>query len=352
MKFSIIVPVYNAERFVSETIENLLKQDVKKEILLINDGSTDNSLNIIKKYESNHNCIKVIDKPNGGVSSARNLGLNSATGDYVIFVDSDDFIDETLLKQCESLLGNYKIDTIYYTYKYVYPNTDKEDIPFYYINSGLYSTGEWLEEFKKLCESHIIHCIGTNIYKKSIIDKHNIRFKEELTYYEDVCFATEYLGHTHRMFFLNEPLYHYRIINPNSLIAKYNPEASYGIEYMHKEQMLMFERVYGKENIPFDVIYEVWGKDIVGSIDCLYNASNIKETQKDKILFFIKELDYISRSLLVTHSKRNRAVLKIISNYSIEESKIRLASLYRRERIKNEFIITPLRKIIKYIRNK
>ena len=92
--FSIIVPVYNAIEFVGDTIHNLLRQDVNKEILLINDGSTDDSLQLIKQYERKYDCLKVVDKKNGGVSSARNVGLNVAKGDYVIFVDSDDFIDD------------------------------------------------------------------------------------------------------------------------------------------------------------------------------------------------------------------------------------------------------------------
>ena len=102
MKFSIIVPVYNAGAFVSNTIINLLEQDVEKEIILINDGSTDDSLSILKKFEKENECIKVIDKINGGVSSARNVGLDIASGDYICFVDSDDALEPgTLSKSLE-----------------------------------------------------------------------------------------------------------------------------------------------------------------------------------------------------------------------------------------------------------
>lgn len=91
---SIIVPIYNAEKYIEECLNSCLAQDIDSsdyEIVCVNDGSEDNSLDILKKYEKSHNIV-VVDQKNAGVSSARNKGLLSAKGDFVWFVDSDDFI--------------------------------------------------------------------------------------------------------------------------------------------------------------------------------------------------------------------------------------------------------------------
>ena len=96
-KFSIIVPVYNVENYVDKCIKSILNQTYKNyEVIIINDGSTDNSLNIINKYKNNKK-IKIITQKNKGLSNARNNGMKMATGDYLLFIDSDDYIEDKLL---------------------------------------------------------------------------------------------------------------------------------------------------------------------------------------------------------------------------------------------------------------
>ena len=98
MKFSVIVPVYNTQEYLKRCIESVLNQTYKNyEIILINDGSTDNSLEILKKYESNSK-VKIITQKNHGLSYTRNVGISHATGDYVILLDSDDFLEKDLFK--------------------------------------------------------------------------------------------------------------------------------------------------------------------------------------------------------------------------------------------------------------
>ena len=100
MKISIIVPIYNVEKQLRRCIDSLLKQDsneLQTEIILVNDGSTDNSGNIAKEYASKHQDeIMYLEKENGGLSDARNYGMKYATGEYIAFVDSDDYVDEQL----------------------------------------------------------------------------------------------------------------------------------------------------------------------------------------------------------------------------------------------------------------
>lgn len=104
MFLSIIIPVYNAERFLGETLDSLLRQDITDyEIICVNDGSTDDSLSILKTYARQHPNIVIVDKENGGVTSARNRGLELAKGDFVWFVDSDDLIRENCLGMLKAL---------------------------------------------------------------------------------------------------------------------------------------------------------------------------------------------------------------------------------------------------------
>lgn len=97
VKVSVIVPVYNSRKYLKECIESIINQDLEEiELILVNDGSTDNSLDICQKYAMKDSRIKIIDKPNGGVSSARNAGILAASGEYIGFVDSDDWIQSEM----------------------------------------------------------------------------------------------------------------------------------------------------------------------------------------------------------------------------------------------------------------
>ena len=108
MKISIIIPAYNAAKYIKRCVMSLKNQTYKNiEIIVINDGSTDNTLDIINDLD-----IIVIDKENGGVSSARNMGLDRCTGDYIIFVDADDYVEKNYLEDIVNVINEYNYDII------------------------------------------------------------------------------------------------------------------------------------------------------------------------------------------------------------------------------------------------
>ena len=147
---SIIIPVYNASAFISNTIDNLLAQEVEKELLLVNDGSTDNSLNILNDYAQKYSCIKVLNQTNQGVSSARNHAIEVAQGEFLIFVDSDDLLEPGTLQKCLNIYhANNDIDCVVFTYKCCKPNLFVFDTKLY-KKSGLYTIEQWLMPFIKL----------------------------------------------------------------------------------------------------------------------------------------------------------------------------------------------------------
>ena len=125
VKISIIIPVYNVEQYLEQCLDSILRQTYKNyEIILVDDGSSDNSGVICDKFAFKYSFIHVIHKTNGGLSSARNAGLDVATGSYVLFVDSDDYIGENAISQIISTVGQHDIDVVFLEAFKVFNNTD------------------------------------------------------------------------------------------------------------------------------------------------------------------------------------------------------------------------------------
>ena len=216
MELTIIIPVYNVENHLSRCLDSIFvgnNIDGEFEVIAVDDGSTDNSYGILQEYAFRYKQLKIYHQENQGSSVARNKALDVATGKYIMFVDSDDFIDDGLLERCEKILQRKSTDAVIFSYKYVYPKLSRKDICFHYKSSDYYSLKEWLNEFYQLWSCHILHCIGTKVYRKSVIDQYNIRFNESISYLEDISFALEYLSHISNIYyhrFLLSPVRHVR----------------------------------------------------------------------------------------------------------------------------------------------
>jgi len=113
MKFSIVIPVYNVEKYIDKCLSSILNQSYKNyEVIIVNDGTKDNSIDIINKYVKKHKEFKLYNKENGGLSDARNYGLNYVTGDYLLFIDSDDYIEKDLLLKLNNILNKKEYEVI------------------------------------------------------------------------------------------------------------------------------------------------------------------------------------------------------------------------------------------------
>jgi len=123
VSISVVVPVYNAEKYLAKCLDSILSQSKNLEIIAVNDGSTDNSLNILEDYAKKHSNIKIITQTNQGVSSARNLGIKHATKDYITFVDSDDWLEQDAIKNVTKVIKKDSPDVLLTSYYDVY---DKE----------------------------------------------------------------------------------------------------------------------------------------------------------------------------------------------------------------------------------
>ena len=173
-KFSIIVPVYNTEKYLKRCLDSIKSQSFKDyEVIIVNDGSTDNSSDIISKYS-----YKVINQENQGLSMARNNGVKDASGEYLIFLDSDDYIEKDLLKEINKSLSNNP-DLVRYQIKEVFDNKDDinyEETPFDNKNG--------VEAFKLIIKYHFVENAWAYAIKREFYLKEKFSFKKG-TYHED-----------------------------------------------------------------------------------------------------------------------------------------------------------------------
>ncbi len=205
-KISIIVPVYNVEKYLDECIQSIRNQTfLNLEILLIDDGSTDNSRKICDDYAVKDNRIKVIHKENGGLSDARNVGLENASGDYIGFVDSDDYIDEDMYELLYDNIIDSKADVSMCKARLVTDNRVVDD-SFCEKNKEVYNTKEEMLKALYLGKGASI-AVCLKLYKKHVFD--NIRFIKGKTS-EDAFVSWPIINNTNRMVSQNITKYNYR----------------------------------------------------------------------------------------------------------------------------------------------
>lgn len=205
---SVIVPVYNTEKYLDRCIQSILAQTYTNfELLLIDDGSTDSSGAICEKYAESDSRIRVFHKENGGVSSARNMGLDNAKGEWVTFIDSDDTIKEDFLK---NLLPKQNED-------FVMDSSDERSAS---LPDGSYVGKEMI---KVVLSGWQILCPWGKMFKKSIVSKNKIRFDESGCLGEDTLFNLRYLVYADSLRTMTRSYYNYNNDNEGSLSKKKEP---------------------------------------------------------------------------------------------------------------------------------
>ena len=203
---SIIVPIYNTEKYLNKCLDSLINQSKKElEFILINDGSKDNSEEKIKEYKDER--IKYYKNKNQGIGKTRNFGIEKATGKYLMFLDSDDYLEKDACELLYKKAEKEKLDLVVCDYYKVYSNGTKEEFLIDdFVNSSLESNNKLL---------NIINLGPCNkIYLKELITKNNIKYLEDLKY-EDTTFVGEAMLKAKKIGKLNKPLHNY-VIRENS----------------------------------------------------------------------------------------------------------------------------------------
>ena len=281
VKVSIIIPVYGVEKYIGKCLESLVNQTLKDiEIIVVNDGSLDNSQDIIDEYVKKYpNIVKSYIKENGGQGSARNYGIEKSTGEYIGYVDSDDYVEQDMYEKLYTkakeeksdvvICGNYLIDEDYQNRKIDFDYSDNLE--------------DTLKSFfgKK--------AVWNKIYKREIIIENKIKFAEK-KWYEDFAFTLKILVNSDKISFVDEPLYYYLIrqgSTMNNSNVKRNLEILEAFEdittYLKKNKM--YEKYYDKlEYLAIDHIY-------ISTIVRIINADADKQIKKETIKTILEYLN-------------------------------------------------------------
>lgn len=266
---SIIVPVYNVAPYLGECIASIVSQTFTDwELILVDDGSTDNSADIAKEWRDKDRRIKLYSKPNGGVSSARNFGLDHATSKYIMFVDSDDICHPKILEILYYFTGTgvelTMCDCIRFQTTPVV-STLEEYSPEILINLD--------ETYRCMALKHILHSPYAKLYQREIIERNGIRFPLGVQLGEDVLFNLNFLKHISSSVHINLPLYYYRD-TPSSLSKKIQKD------YAEIQLRILSEKLnfISTHDINFD--YTPYAPGIVRDIALTTIRSDMSNTEK------------------------------------------------------------------------
>lgn len=204
---TVIVPVYNSEKTIGKCVKSILKQsETDLEVLLINDGSTDKSQKICESLAEQDKRIRVINKKNAGVSAARNTGILYARGEYLQFVDSDDFIDMDMCRSLLSAMEEGRADMSLCGFHHWFGGKDVIKLPGF-VNSSLLDKGGFAQCFLELYQYGFLNMPWNKLYRKELISDY---FEEDLSLGEDLLFNLAYLENAKTIAIVQKPLYHYR----------------------------------------------------------------------------------------------------------------------------------------------
>lgn len=230
-KFTIVVPVYNAEQYIDQCISSLINQSYPNlEIILIDDGSSDKSYEICTKYASVDKRIKLIKNCNHGVSYTRNFGIDIATGKYITFVDSDDWLELEAIKKVSEIFAREEVDVVQTNLLYCTDKLKENRYP--QVINDILDNNSFDELKKSIISSYYlqkkmknqlgpVRCIGGKFYKTSILKENNIHFNNNIYILEDGIFNLNIYDKIKKIYICNYLLYNYRQ-NPTSTTFKYN----------------------------------------------------------------------------------------------------------------------------------
>lgn len=318
---SIIVPIYKVEKYLKKCIESILKQTYKNiEIILVDDGSPDNCGKICDYYKQMDKRIKVIHKNNGGLSEARNYGIREARGDYLLFVDSDDFIAENI---CEILINNinkYSADMAICNFYYVFENkkaiknemSSKKDV-------------QVLEKENIIREYFLNYSVDLNVawnklYKKDIFKGKNAILFPVGKLHEDTYIMYKIYYKLNRLVRINKPLYYYRQRN-DSIISSFSIKNVEDIMGYIKDYYIF------SKNVDEDLRQMIQIECIKQYIGC------IRRSMKANIFNDVKYLIYDMRNIIINNTKKifnnKYASFKIKKHYLLIKLKIEIYYLKR-----------------------
>lgn len=244
-KISVIIPIYNAEKYLSDTLDSVLSQTFTSfEIIAVNDGSTDGSLRLLNIYAARDSRIKIIDKPNTGVSDTRNVAIKAAKGEYLAFLDSDDVYSQNYLKRMYGVAEENGADVVVCNYV-----TFRGNVPSFPRCERSTARDVTVRE---LLDTGLMTSMCVKLTRKSLITKNRIAFDTELSFGEDLFFSWKTCLTSSKTVRIEDRLYGYRM-SPDGATARYH-------ERLYEKYKSAFDnlRAYAKKhNVEDERLYEM-----------------------------------------------------------------------------------------------
>ena len=246
LKISVIVPVYKSEKYIERCIESILNQTYQNiELILVDDGSPDQSAEICDRYAKKDSRVFVLHKENGGVSTARNAGLDMAKGDYIAFVDSDDYLEKDMYEKMVEKIQEYGCDVVMCDCVKEY--SESSELYTHDIREGYYNH----EQLKKEYYPHLLMMENVEypatisnglLLWNSRLNTPNMRYEPGIRYSEDLLFGAKLMYHAKSFFYMKGKTYYHYMINPNSASHTYVPDKWIDYQKLHDSIKKTFER--------------------------------------------------------------------------------------------------------------
>lgn len=324
---SIIIPVYNVELYLKECIESIRTQMTSTcELILIDDGSTDCSGNICDEYASRNRRITVIHKKNGGHSSARNLGLDAARGEYVCFVDSDDKIYQDSIAELLRCIENTEAD-LYFLHGFKF-----------FPDGTIVDLGDNIQEeqVNGKTRQEVLKYIGsrpkypgsacTKVFRRGFLDENQLRFPENLTHSEDLAFCMDCLLAAQTFAALDVPYYLYRQSRPGSMTSSVSASSAGGLSDFIRNTAIKITGQEGHETRPHTCLLPILAYEFA---ILLWQYGLLKNRDaKSKVYETLREYSWVmaygkTRRLRIIHALRSAFGLKGTSLILVIAMKLR-----------------------------
>lgn len=290
MKLSVIIPIYNCEKLICDTVQSILEQTFSDfELLLLNDGSTDQTPAVLEKLARTDARIRVINLENGGPAKARNCGIEKASGEYLCFIDSDDLILPEMFEKMLSLAENNHLDMVACGYTMENLSTKTPHVKqFSYQSFVAISPDEFHRHLTPLIQAHLMYVVWNKLYCRELIMNHHIRFPDYLSG-EDRLFNTACFPLVQSFGFIGQPFYRYFLRGQKTLANRYVPHRYEAALACHTALIDAYQKMGLRSKENDSVLDFMFVKGILSCFTQL-NAKDCPMDRKEK-------LDYISQIL-------------------------------------------------------
>lgn len=279
-KVSIIVPVYNAEKVLTDCVDSIIKQTYNNwELWLVDDGSKDSSGVLCDEYVKKDDRIRVVHKVNEGVSIARNTGLERANGEYVFFVDSDDYLESETVEKAMKEALKYEADVVMFGFFYHCKETGEitqNQIDKLFVGDKM----EFVSDlFRETFGKELLNPPWNKFVKKSFLDLNDIKFISEFSICEDMIFTMDILDKAEKIVFLNESLYHYIYKKGDNLVNRFHSNFYDALSvYVKKTERFLAENNAVQETVT--MVNSFYVNQTIAYVKKIYSGSGYDIRQK------------------------------------------------------------------------